>query len=40
MTEVAHLCGYSTAQSFHKAFVYCSNGVTPGKYAQSVIGKD
>ena len=34
MGEVAHKCGYSTAQAFHKAFVYCNSGLTPGKYAQ------
>lgn len=35
MSEVAHLCGYSTAQAFHKAFVYCNDGLTPGRYAQA-----
>ncbi len=39
MTEVAHLCGYSTVQAFHKAFVYCNNGLTPGKYALSCVNK-
>lgn len=36
MSEVAHLCGYSTAQAFHKAFVYCNDGLTPGKYARTL----
>lgn len=39
MQEVANLCGYSTPQAFHKAFVYCNNGLTPGKFAQSCAGK-
>lgn len=40
MAEVAHLCGYSTVQAFHKAFVYCNDGLTPGKFAQSCINRD
>ena len=36
MAEVAHHCGYSTAQAFHKAFVYCNDGLTPGKFAHSI----
>lgn len=40
MAEVADLCGYSTAQAFHKAFVFCNNGLTPGKYALSVSQKE
>lgn len=36
MSDVAHLCGYSTAQAFHKAFVYCNDGLTPGKYASTL----
>lgn len=35
MSEVAHLCGYSTAQAFHKAFVDCNNGLTPKRYSQA-----
>ena len=39
MSEVAHLCGYSTAQAFHKAFAFCNDGLTPGKYAQTCAKK-
>lgn len=39
MAEVAGLCGYSTAQAFHKAFVYCNDGVTPGRFAQATVRK-
>ena len=37
MVDVAHICGYSTPQAFHKAFVYCNDGLTPGKFASSII---
>lgn len=39
MSEVAFLCGYSTPQAFHKAFVFCNDGLTPGKFAISKAGK-
>lgn len=39
MAEVAALCGYSTVQAFHKAFVFCNNGLTPGKYASGSAQK-
>lgn len=38
ITEVAQQCGYSTVQAFHKAFAYCNDGLTPGRYAQSLKG--
>lgn len=38
ITEVAQQCGYSTVQAFHKAFAYCNDGLTPGRYAQSMKG--
>lgn len=38
ITEVAQQCGYSTVQAFHKAFAYCNDGMTPGRYAQSLKG--
>ena len=34
MADVAALCGYSTPQAFHKAFVFCNDGLTPGQYAR------
>lgn len=40
MAEVSHLCGYSTPQAFHKAFVYCNDGQTPGEYALAVKTKE
>ncbi len=39
ISEVAHECGYSTPQAFHKAFAYCNNGLTPGKFAQTCARK-
>lgn len=36
ISEVAQECGYSTVQAFHKAFAYCNDGMTPGKFAQSM----
>lgn len=38
ISEVAQQCGYSTVQAFHKAFAYCNEGLTPGRYAQSLKG--
>lgn len=38
ISEVAQQCGYSTVQAFHKAFAYCNDGMTPGRYAQSLKG--
>lgn len=38
ISDVAQQCGYSTVQAFHKAFAYCSGGMTPGRYAQSLKG--
>jgi len=40
MSEVAHLCGYSTVQAFHKAFAYCNGGMTPGKFAATVSSRN
>lgn len=40
MADVAHLCGYSTPQAFHRAFVYCSGGQTPGEYALALKTKE
>lgn len=40
MADVAHLCGYSTPQAFHKAFVYCTGGQTPGEYALACKTKE
>lgn len=40
ISEVAHLCGYSTVQAFHKAFTNCNEGLTPGKYALSCVKKE
>lgn len=39
ISEVAQQCGYSTVQAFHKAFAYCNDGLTPGRYAQSLKGE-
>lgn len=40
MSEISRLCGYSTPQAFHKAFAYCNDGLTPGKYAVSLGRKE